>query len=204
VLEGLLAERAAALTDGHRQRGRRTAVEQLGQRHERVQPALGVLLSLGLFPKDEPVDVVRHGHDRAERQDRGEPAADHGGQLLVEPPCYGRAQPGVGDDAGAVAVGEQRPAALAGSAGEPVLPGLAVAGRAHPVGQLDRLGHPVEQFLLVADMPVQRGRLDAQFGGEPAHRQPVQPHLVEQPQCRLDDRPRGQPGLFPLVHHLTA
>jgi hypothetical protein len=34
--------------------------------------------------EDEAVGVVGDGHDRAQRQRRGEPAADHGRQLLVE------------------------------------------------------------------------------------------------------------------------
>jgi len=56
-----------------------------------------------------------------------------------------------------------------------VLPGLTVTRWAQSGGLDDRVGHPVEQFLLGADVPVQRRRLDAEVGGEPAHRQPVQP-----------------------------
>jgi hypothetical protein len=68
----------------------------------------------------EAVDVVRQGAGRAQRQHRGEPAGDHGGQLLVAHPDRRRAQcPGVGDQAGAVAVAQQRPAVRAGPACEP-------------------------------------------------------------------------------------
>ena len=49
VLEGLLAERAAALADSHQQGGRGAAVEQLGQRSELLSWRLGVLLGAGLL-----------------------------------------------------------------------------------------------------------------------------------------------------------
>jgi hypothetical protein len=61
------------------------------------------------------------------------------------------------DQAGAVEVGEQRPAVSASAADEPVLPGLPLVGWAHPSGLDDRVGHLVEQLLLAAEVRVQRG-----------------------------------------------
>jgi hypothetical protein len=155
VLEGVFAERVAAVADRHQQGGRRTAVQQSGQLGELVRRLLVLLAALLL--EDEPGDVMGDGHDRAQRQRRGEPVGDHGGQLLVEQPDGGRVQPlRAGDDAGPVAMGQQRAAVGAGPAGQPVLPGLAVAGWAHPGGHDDRVGHPVQQLLLAAQVPVQR------------------------------------------------
>ncbi len=176
VFEGLLAGRTAALAEGGEQGGRGTTVEQLGQHGKLLGRRDRVRLPLGLLLQDEPGDVAAERRDRAQREDRGEPAVDHGGQLLVECPERGRAQPrGGGDQASAVAVGEHGPPVGAGAAGQPVLPGLTVTRWAQSGGLDDRVGHPVEQFLLGADVPVQRRRLDAEVGGEPAHRQPVQP-----------------------------
>ena len=72
---------------------------------------LGVLrggrVTLGLLLEDEPVDVVGESRDGAQRQDWGEPQAGHRGQLRIEFRCRRLAQSCVGDDAGAVAVGQQ-------------------------------------------------------------------------------------------------
>jgi hypothetical protein len=107
VFEGVFAQRAAALADRHQQGGRLAAVQQSGQLGELVRWLLGVLLA-ALLLEDEPGDVVGEGHGRAQRQRRGEPVGDHGGQLLVEHPDGGRVQPSrSGDDAGPVAVGQQ-------------------------------------------------------------------------------------------------
>src|SRR6266545_4320790 len=110
VFEGLLAGRTAALAEGGEQGGRGTTVEQLGQHGKLLGRRDRVRLPLGLLLQDEPGDVAAERRDRAQREDRGEPAVDHGGQLLVECPERGRAQPrGGGDQASAVAVGEHGP-----------------------------------------------------------------------------------------------
>ena len=66
VLEGLLAERAAAFSDGQEQGGRRTGAGRSGQGRGLLRRRLVMLQAPGLFLQDEPVDVPGNGGDRAQ------------------------------------------------------------------------------------------------------------------------------------------
>src|SRR5947208_1870118 len=55
-----------------------------------------------------------------------------------------------------------------------------------------RVGHQLEELLLVGDVVIERHGSDAQLGREPAHRDGVDALLVGDPQRRLDDELRAQ------------
>jgi len=54
----------------------------------------------------------------------------------------------------------------------------------------DRVGHELDELVLVAHVVVERHRSHAQIGGDPAHRDRVEPVLVGDPQRGLHDRVR--------------
>lgn len=112
-----------------------------------------------------------------------------------------RARPRAGMQARAVAIRQQRVTETARVVDQPRIPRVA-RPRQRPIVTLehDRLGHRVEQFGLVPEMPVKRRRLHAEPFGELPCRQPVYPDFVEQFERRAQYRVARQPR--PCVLHL--
>jgi hypothetical protein len=79
-------------------------------------------------------------------------------------------------------VREHGPAQAHGDADQPLPPGLVLSWWLQ-LGEFclqDRFGERVDQFGLVADVPVQGRRLDAEPLGEPSQRHAVKAALVQQ------------------------
>jgi hypothetical protein len=66
-----------------------------------------------------------------------------------------------------------------------------------------RVGQVVQQRPLAAEVPVQRGCLDAEFGRQPAHRELVETLVLQQPQ-RDADRVRHLDRHAYLLDALTS
>jgi hypothetical protein len=97
------------------------------------------------------------------------------------------------DDPRAVAVGQQRRPHDPGPGPEPLPPRLSrlrlPPGRQRLVQ--DRGRQQVQQLALVPDVPVQRGRADAEPPRQLPEGEAVQPGLIEQVQRRRDDLSPG-------------
>ncbi len=141
----------------------------------------------GLLLDHEPGGERVRGGEGQDGVGEFEPGPAEGGEqglLSLGVPVVG--EPGATEDLGAVPVAEQRGAQGAAGGGDRLLPVPREGDRpgVHPAEHLG--GHLVQQRLLVGEVPVQRGRLDVQLGGDPAQGEALQPGLVEQAQGGVD------------------
>ncbi len=91
-----------------------------------------------------------------------------------------------GDQAGAVTIGQHRPAQPPGSLEQPLRPVLVRSERAIGVGDHGSR-HLVDELLLVLEVPVEGRSLHAQGVGQPPGGQAVQACLVQQLQRSAHD-----------------
>src|SRR6202022_4064528 len=92
-----------------------------------------------------------------------------------------------GEDTSTVPVGEKSPPDATENRPQPHTPGLPLEIPRHRHGAKNGIRHAVQQRLLVGKMPIQRRRLNLQGGGEPPHREALQPNLIKQGQRRPYD-----------------
>jgi hypothetical protein len=140
-----------------------------------------------LFLQHVPGHVAHHGVAGQRRHGERHPGVPGGPQAAfrgVERAGADRRVPG--DDAGAVAVRQQRGPQPVRRGRE--LVGPVVAGRRRGPVRLrdDAVGERREQLVLVLDVPVERADADAEPVGQPPGGQGVQAHLVQQCQRGVD------------------
>ena len=91
------------------------------------------------------------------------------------------------EDTSTVPVGEKSPPDGPENRLQPHIPGLPLQIPRQQHGAKNGIRYAVQQRLLVGKMPIQRRRLNSQGGGEPPHREALQPNLIKQGQRRPYD-----------------
>ena len=89
-------------------------------------------------------------------------------------------------DARRIAPGQERVAKLSGQLGNSFLPRF-ISSDATPYRLQQRISHSIQQSCLAREMPVEGRRLYMQRLRELAHRQAVQPHLIQEFEGFRDD-----------------
>jgi hypothetical protein len=130
--------------------------------------------------------LVAEGEQALQRLTRQEAGSPQRLQCDLEDREGTRPGAGAHEEPGSVTVGVQHAPLVTHAFGEPVLPGLTLGQGPQRNLTRQRIRHLIQQLLLVGEVPVERGGLHAQLGGQAAQGQLAQADFAQQRGDRND------------------